>query len=152
MAALAALAGDPNYICRCQSVVNNPESPPRPTSSHPLPLLLLCVQNISCFLSNRPDVGAVHGMRLAVQGEASSGSYFRRGLRVRATLLPRYNQPPLTAATYHLPTDHLQATRAEAPWSSYLCRNLQYFYPQRLLKSLSFICGLAIFTRNSISI
>ena len=43
-------------------------------------------------------------MRLAaVQGEeASSGSYFRRGLRVRATLLPRYNQPPLTAATYHL--------------------------------------------------
>ena len=33
MAALAALAGDPNYICRCQSVVNNPESPPRPASA-----------------------------------------------------------------------------------------------------------------------
>ena len=82
------MGGRPNYICRCQSVVNNPESPPRPTSSHHLPFLLLCVQNISC-----QDVGAVHGMRLAaVQGEeASSGSYFRRGLRVRATLLPSYN-------------------------------------------------------------
>ena len=89
------MGGRPNYICRCQSVVNNPESPPRPapaTTFHSS-FFVFRISSASSVLSNRQDVGAVHGMRLAaVQGEeASSGSYFRRGLRVRATLLPSYN-------------------------------------------------------------
>ena len=148
------MGGRPNYICRCQSVVNNPESPPRPASSHHLPFLLLCVQNILCFLSNRQDVGAVHGMRLAaVQGEeASSGSYFRRGLRVRATLLPRYNQPPLTAATYHLTN---RSSRGDQSGGSPVIRLVQEFTafsPTTAETWELIICGLAICTRNSNSI
>ena len=78
------------------------------------------------MLSNRQDVGAVHGMRLAaVQGEeASSGSYFRRGLRVRATLLPRYNQPLLTAATYHLTN---RSSRGDQSGGSPVIRLVQEF-------------------------
>ena len=143
------VGGRPNYICRCQSVVNNPESPPRPTSSHHLPFLLLCVQNISC-----QDVGAVHGMRLAaVQGEeASSGSYFRRGLRVRATLLPRYNQPPLTAATYHLTNQSSPGDQSGGSSVIRLVQEFTAFSPTTAETWEPIICGLAICTRNSNSI
>ena len=143
------VGGRPNYICRCQSVVNNPESPPRPTSSHHLPFLLLCVQNILCFLSNRQDVGAVH----AIQGEeASGGSYFRRGLRVRATLLPSYNQPPLTAATYHLTNRASPGDQSGGSSVIRLVQEFTAFLPTTAETWELIICGLAICTRNSISI
>ena len=133
------MGGRPNYICRCQSVVNNPESPPRPASSHHLPFLLLCVQNISCFLSNRQDVGAMEqlmyrGRRLVV------GHISGEGCVSVLHYYPAITSPHSLLLLTILPTEHLQATRAEAPRSSDWCRNLQHFYPQRLKHgSLSFV-------------
>ena len=141
------MGGRPNYICRCQSVVNNPESPPRLQPPPSIPPL--CVQNISCFLSNRQDVGAVHG----IQGEeASGGSYFRRGLRVRATLLPRYNQPPLTAATYHLTNRSSPGDQSGGSSVIRLVQEFTAFLPTTAKTWELIICGLAICTRNSICI
>ena len=146
------MGGRPNYICRCQSVVNNPESPPRPASSHHLPFLLLCVQNILCFLSNRQDVGAMEHLMYRGRRLVASGSYFRRGLRVRATLLPRYNQPPLTAATYHLTNRSSPGDQSGGSSVIRLVQEFTAFLPTTAETWELIICGLAICTRNSISI
>ena len=129
------MGGRPNYICRCQSVVNNPESPPRPAPA----TLFHC----SSFVSRISPASSVTARMLAQfmawgwqQGEASSGSYFRRGLRVRATLLPRYNQPPLTAATYHLSNRSSPGDQSGGSLVIILVQEFTVFLPTTAAKEL----------------
>ena len=130
------MGGRPNYICRCQSVVNNPESPPRPapaTTFHSS-FFVFRISPASSVTARMLEQLMYRGRRLVV------GHISGEGCVSVLHYYPAITSPYSLLLLTILPTDHLQATRAEAPRSSDWCRNLQHFHPQRLKHgSLSFV-------------
>ena len=138
------VGGRPNYICRCQSVVNNPESPPRPapaTTFHSS-FFVFRISPASSVTARMLEQLMYRGRRLVVGHISGEG----------CVSVLHYYPAITTAATYHLTN---RSSRGDQSGGSPVIRLVQEFtafLPTTAETWELIICGLAICTRNSISI